>query len=111
MRRLFKVSASSDKHTTGSPSPTFSSEGWGRESMSRKNGDDMDSIALLVRKLIRSDDWSIISTLGGSKYPFQGRGEAPLANFVQPCDFAFSTKIFSSCRRARIPTKSIIGYV
>jgi len=61
--RLFKTSASSDRHTTGSTLVDASFGGWGRESMSSKKGDDATSADLWTRKLTRSDDWRIISAL------------------------------------------------
>jgi len=73
LRRQFSTSASSDKRTTGSPSTVSRSEGWGRENMSPKKGDDMDNTNSWTRKLIKSQDWIIISPLAISKR--SGRGE------------------------------------
>jgi hypothetical protein len=39
--RLSKTSAVSDRCSTGSPSGATSFEGWGRENMSLKKGDDV----------------------------------------------------------------------
>src|SRR6266702_3385758 len=66
--RLFSKPASSDNWITGRPSTSSSSGGWGRESRSLKNGDDMASTDLRTRKLTLSDDRTIIFASGMSKH-------------------------------------------
>src|SRR6266702_1364176 len=66
--RLFSRSASSDNWITGRPSTSSSSDGWGRESRSLKNGDDMASNGLWTRKLTWSDDRTIIFASGLSRH-------------------------------------------
>src|SRR6266702_3425183 len=66
--RLSSRPASSDNWITGRPSTSSSSDGWGRESRSLKNGDDMARTDLWTRKLTWSDDRTIIFASGMSKH-------------------------------------------
>jgi hypothetical protein len=90
--RLFKVSASSDRSTTGSAPGAASFGGWGRENMSLKTGDDATSTDLWTWKSTESDDRRVISALGISEY---SGGEMVLkvrgVRLVRPSDDLSST--------------------
>src|SRR6266404_6030023 len=99
--RLFKISASSETRTTGRPSTTSESGGWGSENMTRKKGEAVASIGLWRRKSTRSDDLSITSALDISAY--RGRDGHSLGIITRPSAFvplskSTSRKSDSACQ-------------
>ena len=90
--RLFNVSESSDRCTTGCALGVTSFGGWGRENMSLNTGDDAASTDLLIWKSTESDDRRMISPLGISEY-FGGEVAARFGvNELPQClDLPFTT--------------------
>jgi hypothetical protein len=99
--RLFTISASSERCTTGSASGTASFLGWGRENMSLKKGDEATSTDLWTWKLTRSDDRRTISASGISEY-FGGEVAVGLARPSGLVSSTGSEKLGAACKCVQV---------